>query len=54
VSVLYDPGGELAPVLGSGTGGLWFIPLTLALAGLLFIGGGLVIWLAFGDRILGR
>jgi hypothetical protein len=53
--VSYDPAGELPPMIGTGLlGGLWMIPLMFALGGLALTGGALMIWLAFGEQILGR
>jgi hypothetical protein len=33
--------------------GLWLMPVSLTAAGVVFVGGSLMIWFAFGDRILG-
>jgi hypothetical protein len=42
-------------MIGTGLlGGLWMIPLMFALGGLALTGGALMIWLAFGEQILGR
>jgi hypothetical protein len=53
IAVRYDPAGQLAPMV-DGWGAIWFEPLIFAFAGLAFIGGAALIWLAFADRILGR
>ncbi|HYF62183.1 MAG TPA: DUF3592 domain-containing protein [Herpetosiphonaceae bacterium] len=53
IKVRYDPAGKIAPVV-DGWGAIWFEPLIFAFAGLAFVGGAAMIWLAFGDRILGR
>jgi hypothetical protein len=52
VRVLYDPAGIIAPVLDSWAG-LWYAIATQFAAGVVFIGAAAVIWVAFGDRILG-
>ena len=50
--VLYDPEGEMAPIIDSWSG-LWLLPVGLTVAGVLFVGGSLMIWFAFGERIMG-
>ena len=53
IAVRYDPAGRIEPMVDF-WGAIWFEPLMLAFAGAVFIGGAALIWLAFGDRILGR
>jgi Protein of unknown function (DUF3592) len=50
--VLYDPEGEMPPMIDSWSG-LWLIPISLTAAGVVFVGGSILIWFAFGERILG-
>ena len=52
LKILYDPEGQLSPMLDSWWG-LWFPPTSITLGGLVFIGGSILIWVAFGDRIMG-
>ena len=53
VPVLYDPDGDLAPMINSWSG-IWLPPAIEILMGMVFVGGALLIWFAFGDQILGR
>ena len=53
IAVLYDPDGEIPPMIDSWAG-LWGPHLVRAIAGPLFIFGALLVYWAFGDRILGR
>jgi hypothetical protein len=50
--VLYDPEGEMPPMIDSWSG-IWLIPISLTVAGVVFVGGSLIIWFAFGERIMG-
>jgi len=52
IDVLYDPDGEISPVIKSWAG-LWAHPLILAVVGPIFIFAGLLVYWAFGDRIFG-
>jgi len=51
--VLYDPDGEIPPMIDSWAG-IWAPHLIRTIAGPIFIFGALLIYWAFGDRILGR
>jgi hypothetical protein len=53
VPVLFDPEGRIEPVIQDRLG-IWFKPLNIGLAGLLSLGGSLIIWVAFGQQILGQ
>ena len=53
IAVLYDPDGEIPPMIGSWAG-IWGPHLVRTIAGPIFIFGALLIYWAFGDRILGR
>ena len=53
IAVLYDPDGEIPPMIDSWAG-IWGPNLVRTIAGPLFIFGALLIYWAFGDRILGR
>jgi hypothetical protein len=53
IAVLYDPDGEIPPMINSWAG-IWVPHLIHAIAGPIFIFGALLIYWAFGDRILGR
>jgi hypothetical protein len=50
--VLYDPVGEMPPMIDSWSG-VWLMPISLTVAGVVFVGGSLMIWFAFGERIMG-
>jgi hypothetical protein len=50
--VLYDPEGEMAPIIDSWSG-LWLLPVSLTVAGVVFVGGSFMMWFAFGERIMG-
>jgi len=52
IAVLDDPDGAIAPMIDSWAG-IWLPHLIRTLAGPLFIFGALLIYWAFGDRILG-
>ena len=52
IAVLYDPAGELPPMIDSWAG-IWGPYLLRTIAGPLFVGAALFIYWAFGDRILG-
>ena len=51
ITVLYDPDGEVGPMIESWSA-MWSIPLVRAIAGPLFIAAALAIYWAFGERIL--
>ena len=49
--MLYDPDGAISPMIESWAG-MWSVPLVRTIVGPLFIAGALLIYWAFGDRIL--
>ena len=51
IAVLYDPDGAISPMIESWAG-MWSVPLVRTIVGPLFIAGALLIYWAFGDRIL--
>ncbi len=53
IAVLYDPDGKISPMIDSWAG-IWGPHLVHTIAGPIFISGALLIYWAFGDRILGR
>jgi len=53
IAVLYDPDGGIPPMIDSWAG-IWGPHLIRTIAGPLFIFGALLIYWAFGDKILGR
>jgi hypothetical protein len=53
IAVLYDPEGEIPPMIDSWAG-IWGPRLVHTIAGPIFVFGALLIYWAFGDRILGR
>jgi hypothetical protein len=53
IDVLYDPDGELSPMINSWAG-LWVSPLIQVIVGPMFIFAGLFVSWAFGDKILGQ
>jgi hypothetical protein len=53
IEVLYDPNGAIPPVINAWPA-IWLPHLIKAIAGPIFIFGGLLIYGAFGDKILGR
>lgn len=50
--VLYDPENQIPPMIDSWWG-LWGSPVFMTLGGIVFVGGGVLIFVAFGDRIFG-
>jgi hypothetical protein len=52
IAVLYDPDGEIAPMIDSWAG-IWGPHLVRTIAGPLFVFAALLVYWAFGDRILG-
>jgi hypothetical protein len=52
IGVLYDPDGEIAPMIHSWAG-IWFPHLVRTIVGPLFVGAAVFIYVAFGDRIFG-
>lgn len=52
IKVRYDPEGQLPPMIDSWSG-LWLPVLFQSIGGLVFIGGSVLIWVAFGQRIIG-
>ena len=50
--IVYDPEGELDPIIDSFSG-MWLSVIMMLIAGAVFIGGGVLIYVAFGDRIFG-
>ena len=52
IAVLYDPDGEIPPMIDSWAG-IWGPHLVRTIAGPLFVGAALFIYWAFGDRIFG-
>jgi hypothetical protein len=50
IAVFYDPGNQMPPVIES-LRTVWYTSAMLAGGGAVFIGGGLLILFAFGDRI---
>jgi hypothetical protein len=53
IAVLYDPDGEIPPMINSWAG-IWLPHLIHTIAGPIFIFAALLIYWAFGDRILGQ
>jgi hypothetical protein len=53
IDVLYDPDGELSPMINSWAG-QWVSPLIQVIVGPMFIFAGLFVSWAFGDKILGQ
>ena len=53
IAVLYDPDGKIPPMINSWAG-IWAAHLVRTIAGPIFVFGALLIYLAFGERILGR
>ncbi len=53
VKVLYDPERQTPPMIDSWWG-IWFGLMMQAIAGVVFVGGAVLIWVAFGDKILGE
>jgi len=53
IGVLYDPEGEVPPMIDSWAG-IWFPHLVRAIVGPLFIGAAVFIYWGFGDRIFGE
>jgi len=53
IAVLYDPDGEIPPMIDSWAG-IWAPHLVRTIAGPIFVFGAMLIYWAFGDRILGR
>jgi hypothetical protein len=53
IDVLYDPNGELSPMINSWAG-QWVSPLIQVIVGPMFIFAGLFVSWAFGDKILGQ
>jgi hypothetical protein len=53
IAVLYDPGGEIPPMIDSWAG-IWGPHLVRAIVGPLFIAAAVGIYWAFGDKILGE
>jgi hypothetical protein len=53
IEVLYDPVGELSPMINSWAG-LWVSPLIQIIVGPMFVFAGLFVSWAFGDKILGQ
>jgi hypothetical protein len=51
--ILYDPDGQIPPMINSWTG-IWFPIVAQSIGGVGFMGGAALIWFAFGDRVLGR
>ena len=53
IPILYDPQERIAPRINSWFG-VWGSSFGTLLGGVVFIGGALLIWVAFGDKILNR
>ena len=53
IAVLYDPEDKIKPMIDSWAG-IWFTPLLHTIVGPIIVFGGLLIYWAFGDKILGR
>lgn len=53
IEVLYDPDDKLRPMIRSWAG-MWWPPLLKTIVGPVFVGGALLIYYAFGDRIFGK
>ncbi len=53
IAVVYDVDNKLPPMINS-FAGVWLPVLILAFAGSVFIGGGLLIYFAFGEKIFGK
>jgi hypothetical protein len=53
IAVLYDPNGKIPPMINSWAG-VWGPHLVRTIVGPIFVFGALLIYLAFGERILGR
>jgi hypothetical protein len=53
IGVLYDPDGEIPPMIDSWAG-MWFPHLVRTIVGPLFIAAAAFIYFAFGDRIFGE
>jgi hypothetical protein len=51
ITVLYDPDGEISPMINSWTG-MWSVPIVKTVIGPLFVGAALLLYYAFGDQIL--
>lgn len=53
IAVLYDPDGKIPPMINSWAG-IWAPHLVHTMVGPIFIFGALLIYWAFGDRVLGQ
>ena len=53
IVVRYDPAGEFPPMLDDWFG-VWMPPVMIAFGGCVFLAGSALIYVAFGDKILGR
>jgi hypothetical protein len=53
IGVLYDPDGKIPPMIDSWSS-LWGPSLVQMVSGPVFVGGALLIYYAFGDRIFGK
>ncbi len=53
LGVRYDPAGEFAPMLDTWSG-MWLPSVMYVVAGIVFLFGAALIYVAFGERIFGR